>query len=504
VFRFSSFKNMKETYAMKYLSVISLVICIGIISSCQPDYQTLNLESQWDTLRPLENPDKGWYHHMLDNGIDKYLIQDENDLHDFPGMDHLYLRLAWAYLEPEEGKYDWSYIDDIVDKYVPLGYKISFRITSKETEFPYEKDGVGYATPYWVRQAGAKGVVPSEFGPPVWSPDWGDTIYLEKLSNFHKAFAEKYDGKPWVLYTDVGSIGDWGEGHTHFSTRIPPTVSEIKANIDIYLEHYNETQIVVTDDLIYWNKPEEEVNELLQYVLENGITFRDDSPLVDYYMSNYTDTWSVSHPQFFEAVYMERPTIYELQHYLHVKRDGNWIGKNGEEIIPEYGVSGADFFRGSMKLIRPTYIGFHGYLGEWLEDNPELTIELLNLSGYWYFPRSFVINEIKGKNLNFSIEWLNKGVAPAYSAYKLIGKVIRSDNIDEVIEFSIEDSGNMNWMPEEPVTVTYNVVLTEQPEGSHGFYIQLFDEKSGEVVEIGLQENLRDSKGFYKITEVNF
>jgi hypothetical protein len=88
-------------------------------------------------------------------------------------------------------------------------------------------------------------------------------------------------------------------------------------------------------------------------------------------------------------------------------------------------VSGADFFRESMKLIRPTYIGFHGYLGEWLEDNPELTIELLNLAGYWYFPRTFVINEINGKNLSFSIEWLNKGVAPAYSAYKLIGKDVK-------------------------------------------------------------------------------
>jgi hypothetical protein len=69
--------------------------------------------------------------------------------------------------------------------------------------------------------------------------------------------------------------------------------------------------------------------------------------------------------------------------------------------------------------------------------------------------------------------------------------MLRSDNIDEVIEFSIEDSGNMNWMPEEPVTVTYNVVLTEQPEGNYVFYIQLFDEKSGEVVDIGLPENLK-------------
>jgi hypothetical protein len=37
--------------------------------------------------------------------------------------------LAWAYLEPEEGKFDWSYIDDIVKKYVPLGYGISFLIS---------------------------------------------------------------------------------------------------------------------------------------------------------------------------------------------------------------------------------------------------------------------------------------------------------------------------------------------------------------------------------------
>ena len=100
---------------------------------------------------------------MLDNGIGKYLIQDERDLTNFPGMDHLYLRLAWAYLEPEEGRFDWSYIDNLVDKYVPMGYKISFRISCKETgnapgSVPKEIDGIRCATPYWVVKAGAKGI----------------------------------------------------------------------------------------------------------------------------------------------------------------------------------------------------------------------------------------------------------------------------------------------------------------------------------------------------------
>ena len=133
--------------------------------------QKTDLVNLWDTVRPLANPDKGWYYHMFDNGIHKYLIQDEKDLTKFPGMDHLYLRLAWAFLEPEEGKFDWSYIDNIVDNYVPMGYGISFRISCKETgqvkeAVPTEINGIRYATPYWVVQAGARGIERPEFGSP--------------------------------------------------------------------------------------------------------------------------------------------------------------------------------------------------------------------------------------------------------------------------------------------------------------------------------------------------
>ena len=209
-----------------------LALVAGLLITCSPgvkrNNQAVNLEDRWDTLRPLANPDKGWYHHMLDNGVGRYLIQDESELINFPGMDHLYLRLAWAFLEPEEGEFDWSWIDDIVEKYVPMGYQVSFRISCKETggkphAVPEEINGVRYATPSWVEKAGAKGVVPTEFGPPAWTPDWDDPVFLEKLDNFHRAFAAKYDGKPWVRYVDIGSIGEWGEGHTNNSTRIPPT-----------------------------------------------------------------------------------------------------------------------------------------------------------------------------------------------------------------------------------------------------------------------------------------
>lgn len=460
-----------------------------------------SLESKWDTIRPIANPDKGWYHHMLDNGIDKYLIQDEKDFTNFPGMDHLYLRLAWAYLEPEEGVYDWSYIDDIVEKYVPMGYNISFRISCKETggvpgSMPYKVDGIAYATPYWVKQAGAKGIDNPEFGPAVWTPEWDDPVYLEKLDNFHKAFAEKYDGKPWMRYVDVGSIGDWGEGHTWRSTRVDATMDEIKAHINLYLRNYKNTQIIITDDLIYSGKSESEQQELLDFALKNGVSFRDDSPLVLGTTRHYLDTWAVRSPTFFEKAYKTMPTVFELEHYSKVKNQGDWRGKNGSEVIPELGVSGADVFRNSMKIIRPTYIGFHGYLGEWLEDNPNLTIELLNLCGYWYFPKSIHTTQYNNGELSFEIEWLNKGVAPAYSVYRLKGKLIPVDNSSEIIEFDIENSGNTNWMPDEVVTEKYQVSLPEKLEGEYRFAIQLFDTKSQNPVEIGLAIDLKNDHYF--------
>jgi len=46
--------------------------------------------------------------------------------------------------------------------------------------------------------------------------------------------------------------------------------------------------------------------------------------------------------------------------------NGYWLGKNGKDIIPEYGVSGADVFRNAIKIMHPTYVGFHGCLGNWL------------------------------------------------------------------------------------------------------------------------------------------
>jgi hypothetical protein len=64
--------------------------------------------------------------------LTKYRIARDSDLLDFPGMDHLYLRLAWAYLEPRE-RIRLGVIDRIIEKWTAQGLGIAFRISCKET-----------------------------------------------------------------------------------------------------------------------------------------------------------------------------------------------------------------------------------------------------------------------------------------------------------------------------------------------------------------------------------
>ena len=495
---------------MKYLFLILFGYTLYSCSLQPKAQQNIDFKSQWDTLRVLRNPHKGWYHHLLDNGVDRYKINNDSVFANFPGLDHLYLRLAWSYLEPVEGQYDWHRIDEVVAKYVPLGYKIAFRITSKETgTFPgsvgQQLNGVQYATPIWVQKAGAKGTVCNGGNTKSWTPVWGDPVYLAKLDQFQKAFAQKYDGQSWLQYVDIGSIGEWGEGHTSFSTKIPPTVTEVKANMDVYLKNFKKSQLICTDDLIYYGKSDADTKTLYDYAVTNGISMRDDSPLVEYYLQNNLKTWSVTNPEFYTPLYLTKPIVFELEHYGVAKKEGTWIGKNGNGILPKYKYSGAEIMTKAIELMHATYIGYHGYCEEWLADNPDLTNQLANRCGYWYFPvkASFPVEMNRSKN-EISITWLNKGIAPAYHSYELILK-FESENPENSFTLHPFYSGNKKWLPGMNKTENYSIDLPAQAkEGRYTLKFKL-EEIVGETIQpiqLGINVSLLDKSGFVELGNV--
>ncbi len=153
------------------------------------------------------------------------------------------MRIPWCFVEPEEGKFDWSIVDTPMQRFAEGGLKAAFRFTCSENGSEAE-----YATPKWVKNAGAKF---HEHGNPelpgrketTWEPDFDDPVFLEKLDHFLTALAARYDGHPDVAFVDIGSFGVWGEGHTWGSTgRIYPSET-IERHIALHVKHFKQTPV---------------------------------------------------------------------------------------------------------------------------------------------------------------------------------------------------------------------------------------------------------------------
>lgn len=63
-----------------------------------------------DDGRVLQNPDMGWTMQYYSNVPYNYgsTIPPGDSMAWFPGCSVCYLRIPWAYLEPQEGVYNWS------------------------------------------------------------------------------------------------------------------------------------------------------------------------------------------------------------------------------------------------------------------------------------------------------------------------------------------------------------------------------------------------------------
>lgn len=447
-----------------------------------------HLERYWDSAKVCSNPHKGWFIHYYDNSISNYgdRLAADDSLPDFPGLNDIYLRLAWCYLEPEEGVYNWELLDSIINRWTEWGHTISFRITCKET------NGPPYATPAWVEKAGAKGKMMQ--GGKAWAPDYGDPVFLEKLRNFHKAFAARYDGKPWVEYIDIGSIGEWGEGHTAFSGWDDVPVAVVKRHIDMYNECYRKSVLLISDDFVGQRDADDGSDyEVYHYCLQKGIGFRDDSGNVKWYSELGFGPSCIRSPELYSKVYKKIPVVLESDHYNDAVKYGMWKGGAG--------------FEKAIHETHATYIGFHHYPREWLLENTVLAGRLANLSGYWYFPKFAMMPDTfrVHSNRNYlRMTWENHGVAPAYHRYKLSVQLI-SKQTGRSFRQDLPESDNRTWLPYEIVAEQYKIDISKDMDmGKYDLLINMRDACGFHYrdIQLPLKKERETLPGWYKLGEV--
>ncbi len=438
------------------------------------------------------NPHKGWYYHWFDNCLDKYPLVDEAPLLACPGLGLIYLRVPWCDLEPAEGDFRWELLDGVIERWAKRGVRFALRLTCRESSYDF-------ATPEWVVQAGARGgrVEKEEWGRKPWQPDWGCPIFLAKLERFHRAAAEHWLRHPAFDHLDLGSYGTWGEGHTWPAATPPASVPVLLQHLDLHRRCWPGAQLVVTDEWLTWGRSREETEVLTAAMLATGVTLRDDSLLVDSFIHGRRDTATIMYPGLFDAFWRLRPTILEHEHYGTVVKEGNWRGRNGSEF-------GAHLVRRALELTHATWNGWHGWAADWLKDNPDLTAEIANRVGYWYFLESvdLPVDIAPGATLKMACCWRNRGVAPAYRQYPLQIR-LRGPGGERILTTSGSD--NRLWRPDSQDNVLHEQITTTLPAdlapGDYELALRLStqDVLGERPIRLALRAERRDADGWYAI-----
>lgn len=370
---------------------LALGVSLCAYGTAQPKRVTVQPQ---DSGEALVNPRMGWQIQHYDNDIQKYTVNLEpsDTVDDFPGFSSVYIRLAWSYLEPEEGKFHWPLVDTPMQRWAAKGKQVAFRFSCSESG-----RNQPYATPEWVRKAGARGyfVTPGKGVDPegkIWEPDYDDPVFLEKLDGFLAAAAARYDGNPQVAFIDVGSFGVWGEGHTFSSSRLPYNAATVRRHIDLYRKHFKRTLLAANDDFSIQGRG----LETLLYARRQGLTLRDDSILVQGGAQAYHHAYAA--PMFWP----ELPVILEGEHYGPSAKRGAWgDGSRFLEAVEEYHAS---------------YATAHWYPREFLEKNRELVRRVNLRLGYrlQLLEASWPEEVNPGEPLLMGYRWRNAGVAPCY------------------------------------------------------------------------------------------
>jgi len=316
----------------------------------------------------------------------------------------------WDELNPEEGVYDWSSIDRMLEACEKYGYTYGIRILPYShlsgSHANYGKDHV--FVPDWVFAKGAKMDRATLYSDPSVEldiPKWDDPIFLQAAKDFADALAEHYDGDPRVEFIDISVFGNWGEWHTStFNGNPMPSVEIQKDMIKYYSDAFDKTWLCVTSGAY---------GEVYDYARSLGIPKRVNGLIGSHnnewnLRPNYYDNLPVIGENFLPYRMMFDPTVAEEQgivkdydkHYLR------WTPQRFRETIEISHLSIYAFDQDSH----------HSY--EFYNEQKDLIEEMNNRLGYNYTVTSAKRN---GNKLLVTIK--NTGLAPSFFNIDLCAEI---------------------------------------------------------------------------------
>ena len=361
--------------------------------------------------------------------LDTEVVIDHNPLQGFyswhdggiipvspPSREH-YMRFTWADLEPREGVYDFSKLEQALADLGPKD-RLAFGVLPMDTCCSGHN---GLDVPGYLKDHLAKGfwmqADPGNYGhvDKVYVPDWNDPYFLERWRKLWAAIGAHWDGNPRIAWVDLRGYGNWGEGHLaganayHWS-QFPYDDATVNVHgaergseasrfaiVDAMIDAMPHTQLLaMTDD-----------KAVLVHALSRSpaIGMRRDSWGADMFGGSLLEGVA-------EA---DKPLILE-----------RW--KTAPFIVESYGwtkvfEAGLDGITKQVEDYHISAIGNGNFnVRQWSDLPPEQQAALIragNRAGYRYVPVAVAYRTTVSCPLELKLDLRNDGVAPSYEGWKV-------------------------------------------------------------------------------------
>ena len=373
---------MKTILTIGRLPILLALLAFNVVAgqAAEPNLVRVHLR-EVDTL--FANPGQGW------------MSQQRSPRGEprFP-CSVVYIRFNWADAEPQEGKFDWKLIDDVIAAWKSRGAAVALRVMTCNAH-----SGGYYTSPKWLFDAGCRsfeflvgGDDPTSGGQriPRIEPDYADPLYLEKHGAFLRALGERYDGRPDVEFLDIGSYGVWGEWHT----KHPAPVAVRQQIVDLYLRAFRQTPLVfMSDDA-----------EVLNYALAHGTGFRRDGVGSPWHEENWIGSKKYAGVAGMADTWKRAPVVFEWFGDYAYLQSRQWSFDAAVNFMLSNHVS---LINDNIGRVPP-------------EAMPQLE-KLARLAGARFVLRELTHEKTvrRGASLQMQMKWANVGVGKLHRTYAL-------------------------------------------------------------------------------------
>ncbi|MBN2367309.1 MAG: DUF4832 domain-containing protein [Calditrichaeota bacterium] len=380
---------------------------------------------------------------------------------------------TWKDLELHKGQYDWGRLEQNWGNVALTGRRVGFRITAALPGDPGHVD-----IPQWLVDQGIRMRAYEIDGAEGLAPDWDDPRFLEAHHDFILALGARYDNDPRVAWIDIGSYGFWGEWHVWLNDSLAATQRTKQSILEDYFTAFPTKKKVIAFDDDFATK----------YVTDRGGGIRNDC-----LGTEDSNNW------YLESLNRIDPTL----------NDRVWKNAiiTGEFCGSSYGAQQGTTVRFDLnyQFIQQTHWSFIGSAGGAInpvdEEHRENLDNLHKKLGY-----RFVLKRVtrpasasRGANIEMKITVENKGVAPFYYSWPLVGYLIAADgSVIHQQELAVDIR---QWLPGE-ITSDVNIsVPVNISSGTCDIKLAIHDPNTNKPGVMFANTN-RDEEGRYLVSRL--